>query len=79
MANKKTLSSLYKRMIIIGVLLVLGSLYFRSVTMTLGVVAGLILAVVNLWLIQRTVGGLLAGQRTSLRGLYGPQWPGFTS
>jgi hypothetical protein len=61
---------MYKRMILMGFIMSVGSLYFQSATITLGVVAGLILAVVNFWLIQRTVGGLLAGERSSMAGLY---------
>ncbi|MEE2789991.1 MAG: ATP synthase subunit I [Myxococcota bacterium] len=61
---------LIKRMIIIGFFLALGSLYFRSASVSFGVVAGVILAIANLWLIRTAVDGLLAGQRRSLTGAY---------
>ena len=70
MTSRNALSNLYQRMILIGFFLTIGSLYFRSASVTLGVLAGFLLAVVNLWLIQRTVGGLLAGERTSMAGIY---------
>ena len=70
MASNPGVVALTKRMIIIGFILLLGSFYFQSVSVTLGVFAGVILAIVNLWLIQRAVGGLLAGQRGKLTGLY---------
>ena len=44
--------------------------YFRSWSISLGVLSGLFLALVNLWLIQRSVGGLLAGGRRSIGPLY---------
>jgi len=70
MKTNSGLGMLYKRMILMGFIVTAGSLYFQSIPITLGVVAGLILAVVNFWLIQRTVGGLLAGERSSMAGLY---------
>ena len=64
------MKSLYKSMILLGLIVSLASLYFQSTSITLGVIAGVIIAIINLWLIQRSVGGLLAGQRTKLTGLY---------
>ncbi|MEE2757558.1 MAG: ATP synthase subunit I [Myxococcota bacterium] len=61
---------IYKRSFLLGFALILGSLYFRSWSISLGVSAGIILAIVNLWLIQRAVGGLLAGERASIGWLY---------
>ena len=61
---------IYKRSFLLGFSLILGSLYFRSWSISLGVSAGIILAIVNLWLIQRAVGGLLAGERASIGWLY---------
>ena len=68
---KPAIKILFKRMILLGFILVMGSLYFQSYAITFGVVAGVIIAILNLWLIQRAVGGLLAGQRSKLTGLYG--------
>jgi hypothetical protein len=70
MTTKNPLKPIYKHMIILGLVVTAASLYFELVFVTLGVVAGLILAVINFWLIQRTVGGLLAGKRSTMAGLY---------
>mgnify|MGYP001254253926 FL=1 len=61
---------IYKRSFLLGFAMVLGSLYFKSWAISLGVFAGIILAIANLWLIQRAVGGLLAGERASIGWLY---------
>jgi hypothetical protein len=70
MKTDLSLRLLYKRMILVGFIVAVGSLYFKSFSVTMGVVAGLILALANFWLIQRAVGGLLAGERSSMAGLY---------
>ncbi|MBV69889.1 MAG: hypothetical protein CMH52_00945 [Myxococcales bacterium] len=70
MTTVRCMEEIYKRSFLFGFILVMGSLYFRSWSISLGVFAGIILAIVNLWLIQRAVGGLLAGERASIGWLY---------
>ena len=47
-----------------------GSLYFRSWAVSSGVLVGLIIGAINLRLIQKSVGGLLAAGRASSAGTY---------
>ena len=70
MTTDDAIKKLSKRMILLGLFMSVCSLYFRSVSVTLGVVVGFLLAVGNFWLIQRTVGGLLARKRSSMTGVY---------
>ena len=64
------MSLIYRRSILLGFSVFVASGYFRSWSISLGVLSGLFLALVNLWLIQRSVGGLLAGERSSIGPLY---------
>ena len=57
------MSLIYRRSILLGFSVFVASGCFRSWSISLGVLSGLFLALVNLWLIQRSVGGLLAGER----------------
>lgn len=68
--TQNTLSPIYKALIIIGILLIGGSLYFRSLNVSLGVLIGLIIGAINLRLIQKSVSGLLAAGRASSAGTY---------
>ena len=65
-----SLKPVFKALILIGFILLGGSLYFRSSAVSLGVFSGLILGAINLRLIQKSVGGLLAAGRTSSAGVY---------
>ena len=68
--TQSNLKPIYKALIIIGILLLGGSLYFRSWNVSVGVLIGLIIGAINLRLIQKSVGGLLAAGRASSAGTY---------
>ena len=70
MTTSEGVAILVKRMILMGIALTAGSLYFRSPSLTFGVVAGVILGIANLWLIRKAVDGLLGGHKSSLTGAY---------
>ena len=70
MSKKSDLSNVYKILLSFGLLLVLCSAYFQSWAISLGVLAGVVIAAVNLRLIQRSVGGLLAAGEGSMAGVY---------
>ena len=68
--TQNSLRPIYNVLIIIGILMLGGSLYFRSWAVSSGVLVGLIIGAINLRLIQKSVGGLLAAGRASSAGTY---------
>jgi len=70
MTDAPSLKPLYKRMIFLGIFMSGASLFWGALPFAGGVLAGTVLATANLWLIQRSVNGLLARQKTSIKGTY---------
>ena len=64
-AAKRKLHGIIKKTIIIAVLLIIGSLFFKSKTVFFGVALGGILSVVNLLIIARVVEIIVREQRSA--------------